>query len=326
MVELLHRPDQAEVSLLDEVRKGQTQVPVVLGDGDHELEVVLDEAVLDCAHVIMSVFHHLATLQQGLLVKSRLGLQGGEPARPAPALPHLVGDAEDPLPELGQQDEGELSVEQISADRGVDAPERSVRASLLQEGFAPSQAAPEPLYGTLYTGRDLTGLLVSGRLGELCTGVREGTQTVPARDHVARRAGHCVERPAESNRRGLEILGEDDLFLALQGPGSTDLLEVGLEGPAFLGRIDVLGGYHGCAAARSPRGLLASRCSVPFLELHHLPLGYPRIFRVKLRTPESDTVRGASVSNFVTGRADRSPCQSLMSPGSFQLLIRFQPI
>ena len=42
---------------------------------------------------------------------------------------------------------------------------------------------------------------------------------------------------------------------------------------------------------------------------------FPRIFRAKLRTPESDTVRRGSVSNFVTGRADQSPCQSLMSPG-----------
>ena len=55
---------------------------------------------------------------------------------------------------------------------------------------------------------------VAGRLGELGARVREGTQTVPARDHVARRAGHCVERCTESNRRALEILGEDDLIPA----------------------------------------------------------------------------------------------------------------
>ena len=51
MVELLDRADQAEVALLDEVREGQAEVPVVLGDGDHELEVVLDEAVLDRRHL-----------------------------------------------------------------------------------------------------------------------------------------------------------------------------------------------------------------------------------------------------------------------------------
>jgi hypothetical protein len=147
VVELLHRTDQAEVSLLDEIRKGQAQVPVVLGDGDHELEVVFDEAVLDCAHALMGVFHYLAALQQGLFGKPRVRLQGAELARPTPAPPHLAGDAGDPLPEFGQQDEGKLSVEQIPADRVVETP---------------LQAASEPLHGTLHPGGNLAGLFVSG--------------------------------------------------------------------------------------------------------------------------------------------------------------------
>ena len=49
VVELLDGADQPQVPLLDQIRERQAQVPVVLGDGDYELEVVLDEAVLDRA-------------------------------------------------------------------------------------------------------------------------------------------------------------------------------------------------------------------------------------------------------------------------------------
>jgi hypothetical protein len=42
VVELLDRPDQAQVSLLDQVREGEAEVPVVLRDRDDELQIVLD--------------------------------------------------------------------------------------------------------------------------------------------------------------------------------------------------------------------------------------------------------------------------------------------
>src|ERR687893_3055106 len=45
-VELLGGPDEPEVALLDEVEEGYPAVAVLLGDGDDEPQVRLDEAVL----------------------------------------------------------------------------------------------------------------------------------------------------------------------------------------------------------------------------------------------------------------------------------------
>src|ERR687897_1037013 len=42
-VELLDGPDQAGVPLLDEILKGHSPPPVLLGDGDHQPQVALDE-------------------------------------------------------------------------------------------------------------------------------------------------------------------------------------------------------------------------------------------------------------------------------------------
>ena len=46
IVELLHRPHQAEVALLDEIQEGQPTVAVALGDRDDEAQVCLGEQVL----------------------------------------------------------------------------------------------------------------------------------------------------------------------------------------------------------------------------------------------------------------------------------------
>ena len=46
VVELLDRPDQAEVALLDEVEHGQAAADVPLGDGDDEAQVRLDQPAL----------------------------------------------------------------------------------------------------------------------------------------------------------------------------------------------------------------------------------------------------------------------------------------
>src|SRR5215471_4265474 len=43
VVELLHRPDQAEIPLLDQVKEAQAAADVPLGDGHHEPQVRLDE-------------------------------------------------------------------------------------------------------------------------------------------------------------------------------------------------------------------------------------------------------------------------------------------
>ena len=46
VVELLHRPDQAQVALLDEVEEAHAVRVVALGDGDHQAQVGLGEFVL----------------------------------------------------------------------------------------------------------------------------------------------------------------------------------------------------------------------------------------------------------------------------------------
>src|SRR5699024_12742393 len=46
VVELLHRADQAEVALLDQVQEQHAAAGVALGQGDHEPEVRLQEVVL----------------------------------------------------------------------------------------------------------------------------------------------------------------------------------------------------------------------------------------------------------------------------------------
>jgi hypothetical protein len=46
IVELLHRPDQADVALLDQVEEVHVLRVVVLGDGDHQAQVGLYHAVL----------------------------------------------------------------------------------------------------------------------------------------------------------------------------------------------------------------------------------------------------------------------------------------
>src|SRR3712207_9528869 len=46
VVELLHRADQAEGALLDEVQEGQPAPQVALGDGDDQPEVGLDHLLL----------------------------------------------------------------------------------------------------------------------------------------------------------------------------------------------------------------------------------------------------------------------------------------
>ena len=46
VVELVDRPHEAEVALLDQVEEGQATVAVALGDGDHQAQVGFDELVL----------------------------------------------------------------------------------------------------------------------------------------------------------------------------------------------------------------------------------------------------------------------------------------
>src|SRR5918995_5896492 len=44
-IELLRRPDEPEVALLNEVEKGHPTITILLGDGDHEPQIGFDETV-----------------------------------------------------------------------------------------------------------------------------------------------------------------------------------------------------------------------------------------------------------------------------------------
>ena len=51
VVELLDRPDEAQVALLDQVEEGQAAAHVALGDGDDQAQVGLDQSALGL-HVV----------------------------------------------------------------------------------------------------------------------------------------------------------------------------------------------------------------------------------------------------------------------------------
>ena len=76
VVELLDRPDQAQVSLLDQILKRDPHVPVVLGDGDHQLQVVLHELVLVVHQPVVGQVHtvHQLDEQRGLHADGQLHL------------------------------------------------------------------------------------------------------------------------------------------------------------------------------------------------------------------------------------------------------------
>ena len=65
VVELLHRADQAEVALLDEVEQRDAGIHVVPRDGHHEAQVALDEASLGPLVALVLAARELALLGRG---------------------------------------------------------------------------------------------------------------------------------------------------------------------------------------------------------------------------------------------------------------------
>jgi hypothetical protein len=63
------------------------------------------------------------------------------------------------------------------------------------------------------------------------------------------------------------ILGEDDLFFALERAGAADLLEVGLQGAPLATGIELLGRDHRGGAHRGLLGLLRRPALVLLLSL-----------------------------------------------------------
>ncbi len=80
VVELLHRPDEADVALLDEVQQGHAPSDVLLGHADHESEVGLGQALLTLEAVLLDLREVAAEallVVRQLLVQVRLGRQKG---------------------------------------------------------------------------------------------------------------------------------------------------------------------------------------------------------------------------------------------------------
>ena len=115
---------------------------------------------------------------------------------------------------------------------------------------------PQLLDGPLHAGRDLAGLLVADGLRQLRSSVGERAQRVPTRDDVLRRARDGVESVAQRRGGRLEILREDDLLLALEGPRAADLLEVRLQRPPLAAGIQLVGGDGARGTGGGARGAL----------------------------------------------------------------------
>ena len=175
------------------------------------------------------------------------------------------------------------------------------------------QQGPQALDRALDARRDLAGLLVAGRFGELGAGVGQRAQRIPSRHDMARRARHGVEGDAQFLRRGLQLLGQQDLLLTPQGACPADLLEVRFQRPSLPARIELLIGRRGCPRQRAARTLLfVERFCSRFSAFTRRPLGPPVHSRF-----HSDTARGGPVSSifddadsFLLHTACRLSCSS----------------
>src|SRR3954453_18015745 len=126
VVELLHRADQTEVALLDEVQEGHAAAGVALGEGHHEPEVGLDELALGDLPVALDQVE-LAADGLGELELAEVGLAqllGGEQAGldPLRELDLLLG--------VEQRDPADLL--EVGADRVGRGGELGVLAGLPQ--------------------------------------------------------------------------------------------------------------------------------------------------------------------------------------------------
>src|SRR5262245_7593486 len=290
VVELLDRADQAQVALLDQVREGESEVPVVLRDRDHELQVVLDEAVLLAGQPDVRLLDALDQLQEPQARDLDLALELLVAARAAPGPLELARDLQHALPQLREHREREVRLLELADDARVDALELlGVVAHLL----ALRAQGADALHGAGDALGDLARLLGADRLRELRAGVRERAQVVPALDDVARAEGDRVERVAQVGRRRLELLGEEDLLLAAQRPRAADLLEVRFQRPPLAAGIELVRRHRASRTGRAVRRRVAARGLLRVLELQ---IDHPRAPDV-IPTHGSDTARGAPVSD-----------------------------
>ena len=89
MVELFHGANQAQVAFLDQIRERQTEISVILGDRDDELEVVLDEAILHRRHRVVCILDGVGQLEHSLLFDTRVEFELRELLRSLACLPHV---------------------------------------------------------------------------------------------------------------------------------------------------------------------------------------------------------------------------------------------
>ncbi len=83
VLELLHRADQPDVALLDQVLEGDPHVAEVLGDRDDQLQVVLDEDVLHLEQAVPLELDLVHALEEGRALDADLALEPDEPLAPA---------------------------------------------------------------------------------------------------------------------------------------------------------------------------------------------------------------------------------------------------
>ena len=243
MVEFFHRPDQAEIAFLDQVREGQPEVSVILRDGDHQLQVVLDEAVLHRSHLVVRIFDGVGQLEHSLAGHTHFPLEFSQALGPLARPSHLLGLDEYGIPQFDQNRQGKLRSVHFLGDLGVELLEGGcVLVSGLLEFLHPVfEQRAELLDSSLDPGGDLAGFLVTRGFRELGAGMGERAQCIPPLHNVARRARDGVERLAKVGGRRFEIFRQVDFFFALQGARAADLLEIRLQRSPLATWIEFVG-------------------------------------------------------------------------------------
>jgi hypothetical protein len=290
VVELLDRPDQAEVSLLDQVGEGEAEVPVVLRDRDDELQIVLDEAVLHVGHAVVRVIDRPSPLQQFGFRKLCLRLEILQPAASGACSAHLSREPQNLLLQLDEHRQRELCRVHVPHDPLVD-PLEFGRAPALADLLALREQVAQAFHGALHPRGDFAGLLVADRFRELRARVRERAKVVPAIDHVPGGTRDHIEGRAQLAGGLFEILREMHFFFAAQRARAADLLEIGLQGPPLAAGVESAARERNARRAGLSSGSPSSGCFEPIVELHLSTSPFPR-YASKL----SDTVRRAPVS------------------------------
>ena len=142
-----------------------------------------------------------------------------------------------------QDGERELRAVHFLVDLDVDLLERPcIRGPLCDLLVAIEQLRAQLLHGALDASRNLAGLFVTDRLGELRTRMGQRAERIPARDDVLGRDRDGVEGVPKGRSRRFEILGQHDFFFALKRSSATDFLEIGFERSPFTTGVEFLSG------------------------------------------------------------------------------------